>query len=118
MFEDFRLRVFVTVVDSTSFTEAARTLGISQPAVSQHISQLEAIVGEPLFMRTRSSLALSESGRCFYGYATKILSLYEQMDRVLVHKTEAPAEPVLLSIDDSRKVEVSVVGGEIHIKMP
>ena len=38
VFEDFRLKVFVTVVDEGSFTKAARVLDISQPAVSQNIS--------------------------------------------------------------------------------
>ena len=41
MLEDFRLRVFMTVAAEGSFTKAAQALNISQPAVSQHIAELE-----------------------------------------------------------------------------
>ena len=41
MFEDFRLNVFAKVAALGSFTAAARALGISQPAVSQHVAELE-----------------------------------------------------------------------------
>ena len=41
MLEDFRLKVFLTVESEGSFTKAARNLGISQPAVSQNIAELE-----------------------------------------------------------------------------
>ena len=41
MQEDFRLRVFITVAEMKSFSKAAEQLRISQPAVSQHVSELE-----------------------------------------------------------------------------
>ena len=44
IFDDFRLRVFVTVVDEGNFTRAAKLLNISQPAVSQNISELEKML--------------------------------------------------------------------------
>jgi DNA-binding transcriptional LysR family regulator len=47
-----RLTVFRQVVRCGSFTAAAAALGISQPAVSQHIARLEADVGLKLLDRT------------------------------------------------------------------
>ena len=41
MFQDFRLKVFYTCALKGSFSKAAEVLGISQPAVSKHISELE-----------------------------------------------------------------------------
>lgn len=41
MFEDFRLKVFMAVAETGSFTKAAKSIGISQPAVSQNINALE-----------------------------------------------------------------------------
>lgn len=46
-----RLRTFVEVYRQRSITGAARTLNLTQPAVSQHISGLESVVGKPLFER-------------------------------------------------------------------
>ena len=45
MFEDFRLKVFMAVATEGSFTKAAAVLGISQPAVSQNIAELEKSSG-------------------------------------------------------------------------
>lgn len=46
-----RLRTFVEVYRQRSITGAARTLNLTQPAVSQHISSLESALGRPLFER-------------------------------------------------------------------
>ena len=35
MFEDFRLKVFMAVAETGSFTKAAKSIGISQPAVAR-----------------------------------------------------------------------------------
>ena len=51
MIEDFRLRVFETVCKNGSFSAAAKLLGISQPAVSQQIAELEKALGRSLFER-------------------------------------------------------------------
>lgn len=72
MLEDFRLRVFLTVVSEGSFTKAARNLGISQPAVSQNIAELERETGEELFHRNKGSVTLTPAGITFKGYAERI----------------------------------------------
>ncbi|WP_208853279.1 LysR family transcriptional regulator [Streptomyces albofaciens] len=46
------LQTFIAVYHTGSFTKAARLLGITQPAVTQHIRGLEAELGKPLFDRT------------------------------------------------------------------
>ena len=82
MFEDFRLRVFVTVAECGSFTESAKILGISQPAVSQNISALETAMGDSLFVRSYASVSLTDAGRIVYDFAKRILSLYAHLDAV------------------------------------
>ena len=52
MFEDFRLKVFMAVAETGSFTKAAKSIGISQPAVSQNINALEKEMGCELLERT------------------------------------------------------------------
>ena len=77
--EDFRLKVFITLVREGSFTKAASALGVTQPAVSQHIAELEKITGVKLFVRTRGEAVLTDQGRVFLDYAERILSGYESM---------------------------------------
>ncbi len=81
MFEDFRLRVFAKVAELGSFTAAAKSLGITQPAVSQHISELEKAVGGALFERKRGRVELTARGRLFLEHADTILHDYKQLDQ-------------------------------------
>lgn len=76
MFEDFRLKVFMSVAESGSFTAAARTLGVSQPAVSQNISALEKELGVQLFRRAKGEVSLTGEGTAFREYAGRILYWY------------------------------------------
>ena len=73
MLEDFRLKVFMAVEREGNFTRAARTLGISQPAVSQNIAELEKEIGTELFKRTKGSVTLTPAGSAFKEYAIRIL---------------------------------------------
>ena len=76
MLEDFRLRVFITVAKEGSFTKAASVLNISQPAVSQHISELEKNTGVKLFERLHGEIRLTPQGRVFMTYADRVLDAY------------------------------------------
>ncbi len=82
MLEDFRLRIFITVAAERSFTKAAAALGISQPAVSQNISELERLMDMKLFDRLRGEVAITPQGKIFQQYATKILASYEDMNMI------------------------------------
>ena len=74
MLEDFRLQVFMTVAHERSFTKAAAALGVSQPAVSQNVAELEKLVGAKLFERLRGEVALTGEGEVFKQYAEKMLA--------------------------------------------
>ena len=77
MLDDSRLRFFSVLVEEGSFTRAARRLGVSQPAVSQSISDLEKQLGAKLFERTRQHVALTREGETFRSYASEILKWYD-----------------------------------------
>ncbi len=57
-----RLRIFLAVVDAGGVGDAARLLGVSQPAVSTQIKRLEAELGVSLFRRSGRRLSVSEQG--------------------------------------------------------
>ena len=80
MLEDFRLRVFVKVAETGSFTAAARALGVSQPAVSQNIAELEKFAGGRLFERSRGQVQLTSRGEAFLAQAERILDGYHELD--------------------------------------
>ncbi|MBC7358580.1 MAG: LysR family transcriptional regulator [Desulfacinum sp.] len=80
----FSLKVFSEVVRRNNFTKAARALGLTQPAVSQQIQNLEKQAGCPLMVRKRmGGVSLTEAGKVVWGYAQKMAELLRDMEREL-----------------------------------
>jgi DNA-binding transcriptional LysR family regulator len=77
---DRRLQVFHTVARLLSFTKAAETLHMTQPAVTFQIRQLEEYFNTRLFDRTHNRINLTAAGERVFEYADKIISLYSEMD--------------------------------------
>lgn len=63
---DYRAHTFLAVVRAGSFTRAAEELHVTQPAVSQHIRQLEAHYGCALFSKTGRGVEPTDAGRLLY----------------------------------------------------
>lgn len=72
-----QLRTFLMVVDRGSFSDAARALGISQPAVTMQIQALETSVGATLLDRRYRKVDLTEAGRTLLPHARKVLEQIE-----------------------------------------
>jgi DNA-binding transcriptional LysR family regulator len=62
---------FVRVVDTGSFTVAARQMRVGQPAISKIVAQLEERVGVTLLLRTTQGLSPTEAGERFYEHAKR-----------------------------------------------
>jgi DNA-binding transcriptional LysR family regulator len=63
------MHVFVKVVETGSFSAAARQLRVGQPAVSKTVAQLEERLGVPLLLRSSRSFSSTEAGQNFYEHA-------------------------------------------------
>lgn len=68
------LRYFYEVARTRSFTESARNLRISQPAISKMVRSLESDLGYSLIERTRGALRLTPEGEWVFQSAGKIFS--------------------------------------------
>lgn len=71
----FQLETFLAVVQSGSFSGAAKIVHRTQPAVSQIVRKLEDEVGEPLLDRSSRDGRLTDAGRVLQEYAQKMLNL-------------------------------------------
>ena len=74
-----QLRVFHAVVSLGSFSRAAESLSVSQPAVSIQVRELERSLDSTLIHRSRSGLKLTDTGRTVYDYAQRIFALADDM---------------------------------------
>lgn len=70
-------KVFRTVMQNESFSKAAKSLYMTQPAVSQIISQLERALDTRLFNRTSKGVTATDEGALLYEYVNSALNLIE-----------------------------------------
>jgi LysR family nitrogen assimilation transcriptional regulator len=73
------LYYFVRIVEAGSFSQAARTIHVAQPALSQQIAELEASLGVPLLQRSARGVKPTAAGQKFYDEASSILRKYENL---------------------------------------
>jgi DNA-binding transcriptional LysR family regulator len=74
------MEAFVRVVDTGSFSVAARQLRIGQPAISKAIAQLEERLSVRLLIRSTHSLASTQAGQRFYQHAKRSIEEAEEAD--------------------------------------
>jgi DNA-binding transcriptional LysR family regulator len=91
---DRRLQVFHAVAKQMSFTKAAETLFMTQPAVTFQIKQLEEQYNTRLFERGHGRVALTPAGQIVYDYAERILGLSAELDTRLKEMTGRLSGPL------------------------
>ncbi len=84
---DRRLQVFHTVARLLSFTKAAESLHMTQPAVTFQVRQLEEHFNTRLFDRTHNRISLTEAGKRVYEYSDRIFELYSEMESAVREMT-------------------------------
>ena len=80
---DARMETLLKVYETRNFTKAAKELSLTQPAVSQHIKQLEHDLDVVLFIRGEKGLKLTPEGEIVVKYARRIQTLYQNLSQSL-----------------------------------
>ena len=84
---DRRLQVFHTVARLLSFTKAAESLHMTQPAVTFQVRQLEEYFNTRLFDRTHNRISLTAAGQRVYEFSDRIFDLYSEMENAVSDMT-------------------------------
>ena len=74
-----QLAAFCAVVERRSFSQAASSLGVTQPAVSQQVQALEKRLGSQLLDRSGRRVVPTEAGARLYRSAQRLLAVEEQL---------------------------------------
>jgi DNA-binding transcriptional LysR family regulator len=83
-----QLAAFVAVVEKGSFSQAAESLGVTQPAVSLAVRALERRLGEKLLDRSGRRAVPTAAGRLVLGRAQRILQLEREITATLQEEAE------------------------------
>src|SRR3979411_1773438 len=76
------MQAFVRVVETGSFSAAARALNMGQPAISKTVAQLEGRLGVRLLMRSTHGLTPTEAGQSFYERAKRSIEEADEAEAV------------------------------------
>jgi DNA-binding transcriptional LysR family regulator len=101
------MEAFVLVVDTGSFSAAARRLNVGQPAVSKLVAQLEKRIGVKLLVRTTRGLTATEAGLNYYERARRSI---EEAD-----EAELAARGAGTSLTGKLRVAAAVTFARIHL---
>lgn len=92
------MRMFVRVVESGSFSQAARDLNVSQPTVSKQLAALEARLGTQLLARNSRTLAVTPAGQDYYEATVRIIQDLETAEERLLEGQSAPSGLVRVTL--------------------
>ncbi|MCO4769446.1 MAG: LysR family transcriptional regulator [Deltaproteobacteria bacterium] len=84
------MNVFVRVVDESSFTAAARSLGMPRSSVSRQLAALEEHLGARLLNRSTRTMALTEVGRAYYDRCVRILADIDEAETAVASLQTSP----------------------------
>jgi len=102
-----RMAIFARVVETKSFSEAARRLKLSKSLVSKQVTQLEKSVGARLLNRTTRAMSLTEAGAVFYEHCARIVEELEAGKRAIGQLRSEPRGLL--------RISASVAFGTLHV---
>jgi DNA-binding transcriptional LysR family regulator len=101
------IEIFIRVVDTGSFSAAARHYDVGQPAVSKAVAQLEEWLGVKLLLRTTRALTPTEAGASFYQRAKRAV---EETDEAVL-----AARGTAAGLTGKLRVSAAVCFARLHI---
>src|SRR5271169_6191994 len=101
------MEAFVLVVDTGSFSAAARRLNVGQPAVSKLVAQLEERLGVKLLVRTTRGLTATEAGLNYYERARRSIAEADE--------AESAARGAGSSLTGRLRIAAAVTFARIHV---
>ena len=94
-----KIKYFIEVARSSSITQAAQRLYVSQPNLSKQIAQMEAECGFALFSRSKHRLELTEAGE----------RLYELLQDIPEQIEDAFSQAKEISLRNTRRLSIGVM---------
>ena len=103
-----QLRYFLTIAKCGSFSRAALELHVAQPALSQHVANLESELGVKLFDRSTKGVIPTECGETLMSHAEIILTRIAQAGRDVQNRSAQPSGMVSIGLPTSISLGLTV----------
>ena len=87
----------VALADTGSITNAAKKLGVSQPAISNWLKNLENQLGVQLVIRSKKQVILTPAGKIYLEGAQKMIAVRQRTYQALRQLTDSPKEVIRIA---------------------
>src|SRR5699024_11461792 len=94
-------KIFGVVAEHKSFSQAAKVLFMTQPAISQAVSQLERELDTRLFKRTRRGVTLTDEGHLLYEYVHSAIGLIDVAEEKILEFKNLTAGELKIGVADT-----------------
>ncbi|MEE8379189.1 MAG: LysR family transcriptional regulator [Gammaproteobacteria bacterium] len=113
-----QFRVFEAVANHLSFTQAAKELHLSQPAVSMQVKTMENQVGLPLFEKLGKQIHLTEAGKEMHHYSRAIRQILAEAENVIDGLKGAHQGRLTISVASTANYFIPALLGTFHERFP
>ncbi|MFV0514682.1 MAG: LysR family transcriptional regulator [Jhaorihella sp.] len=103
-----KLRIFVTIAEAGSFTQAATQLRIAQPVLSYHMTALEQHLGVSLLTRNARGAVVTKAGQVLLSHASTILRSLEEAEAATRKSDNSVSGDVVVGLLNS--IAISLAG--------
>ena len=112
------ISLFTKVVETGSFSEAARQTGRSAASASRQIKALEEWIGGRLFTRTTRKITLTEIGRSYYQRVRHILVDLEEAQVVAAGMQDYPTGVIQITAPASLEEHLTLAAADFQARWP
>ncbi len=95
------LRSFIAIYETGTLTDAAKRLGMTQPNMGRHLRQLEALLGETLFVRLPSKLAANARADALYTASAPMHQAVRDVARMFTEQSERVVGVVRVAVSQA-----------------
>jgi DNA-binding transcriptional LysR family regulator len=113
-----QLETFTEVVRQGSMQRAAETMGLTPPAVSLHIKELEGQVGQRLFDRGKRRLALTAAGEQFLFQARKLMATLKETEDAMARFSRLESGRLTIGMVSAAKYFLPHLLVQFHAEHP
>lgn len=114
-----QLSYIISIAENGSLSAAAADLGVSQPALSKYLSELEEELGTDLFLRHKKRLYLTAAGKIYVESARRIISVKEQTYQMIASLNGTYQKTITIGITPLRgAVAMARIFPHFHKRYP
>lgn len=99
-------KMILSILREGSFTAAAKALSITQPTLSQTVRQIETQLGEPIFVRGKTPVQLTQAGEFYVQAARRIIQAETQLQEAISMLHGHPEGTLRIGVMNQRSNEL------------